>query len=75
MDCEGSEYDILKAAPKDLLRAVNNIALEHHEWNGHRLEELTKLLVSAGFKITKHIKGSVPGVGVIHAKLESITSK
>lgn len=74
MDCEGSEYDILKAAPKDLLKSVHHMALEYHEWNGHKLSELTEILESNGFTITK-IEGSVPGVGLIHARLDSKTSR
>ena len=52
LDCEGAEYDILYAAPRDLLKKVDNIALEYHVgMNDHGPDELAGHLRARGYSV------------------------
>ena len=50
MDCEGSEFDIVRSAKPSLLRRFGTIVGEYHGGEGRRVEELTELLLAAGFR-------------------------
>ncbi len=50
MDCEGAEYDIIRAAPESLLRSVDTIVMEYHH-NGP-IGELAEKLRKCEFTIT-----------------------
>lgn len=50
MDCEGSEFDIVRSAKPDLLRRFGTIVGEYHGGEGRRIEELTERLTGAGFR-------------------------
>ena len=65
MDCEGSEWDILKQ--KDSLKNVKNITLEYHLWKNQQSHAFAKELVkSKGFKILRHKPST--DFGIITAK-------
>ena len=56
IDCEGSEYEILFSADKDLISRISRIVLEFHDvpghgddWNAHSLQEY---LETMGFNVT-----------------------
>jgi FkbM family methyltransferase len=52
LDCEGAEYEILGAAPAELLDRIDEIAMEYHVGlNDHRPEELRAILEGAGFDV------------------------
>jgi hypothetical protein len=52
IDCEGSEYDILRGCPPAILARVQRIALEFHEWtSGQDHRELVELLRARGFTV------------------------
>jgi len=50
MDCEGSEFDIVRSANPGLLRRFGTILGEYHGGEGRRIEELTAQLTAAGFR-------------------------
>jgi FkbM family methyltransferase len=59
LDCEGAEYEILLAAPAEILARVDRIALEYHDWiTAHRHDELATLFARHGFMVTSrdHLK-------------------
>ncbi len=52
VDCEGAEYEILRACPGIVLDRVDRIALEFHEWEpGQDHRELAALLAAQGFRV------------------------
>jgi FkbM family methyltransferase len=54
MDIEGSEYDVLLAAPPDQLRAIRRLTVEYHaapNRGGRAKESLRQHLVAAGFDV------------------------
>jgi FkbM family methyltransferase len=52
LDCEGAEYEILGAAPAEVLARVDEIAMEYHVGlNDHQPEELEAILERAGFDV------------------------
>lgn len=63
MDCEGAEYEILPAA-SDVLGQVREIRMEYHLG---RPGELTSLLETAGFQITRYAPNN-PQDGTIWAR-------
>jgi FkbM family methyltransferase len=69
IDCEGGEYEILNNTSMHALNRIDKIAMEYHEFDGHRAEELIKILKTAGFDVT--IK---PGnsIGMIYARRKPI---
>jgi FkbM family methyltransferase len=56
IDCEGGEYDILSATPKDVLNRIGNIVFEYHEIEGYKvkLEHLKKKLCDEGYSLKTH---------------------
>lgn len=53
IDAEGSEYNILLNAPKFILRKVDKIVIEYHDYLNHNFSymDLKKHLESNGFKV------------------------
>lgn len=49
MDCEGAEYEILRAREKLLGEHVRFIAMEYHEVGSHSLKELKEIMTRAQF--------------------------
>ncbi len=47
LDCEGAEFEILRAASQDALACIRHIAMEYHRAPG----ELTRILRAAGFEV------------------------
>lgn len=61
MDCEGSEWDILRNP--ESLKYVDNIALEYHLWANQENHNYAKdLVMSHGFKIIKYLPSSEFGI-------------
>jgi len=52
MDCEGSEYDILRSAPEAVLSKVARICVEYHDDGGRHHAEIVDILTRAGFVLT-----------------------
>jgi FkbM family methyltransferase len=50
IDCEGAEWDILRA--RCALREAAHIRMEYHLWVGKELSDLHKMAASIGFEIT-----------------------
>lgn len=48
LDCEGAEYGILFATPKNILEKINNIVMEYDDSGD--IDKLKKFLEDAGFK-------------------------
>ena len=47
MDCEGWEHEVLRSAPRELLRRFEYILMEYH----YGPEELEKIISGAGFRV------------------------
>jgi FkbM family methyltransferase len=71
LDCEGAEYEILYAAPADVLRRIACISMEYHlGFNEHQPEELARHLRQHGFHVS--IGAPVcPDAGYLHARRAS----
>ena len=56
LDCEGAEYEILRAAPEAVLRRVRRIAMEYHATHDKRArsQELVALLAERGFSLVEY---------------------
>jgi FkbM family methyltransferase len=68
IDCEGSEYDILRACPASVLARVKRIALEFHEWTpGQDHQELVALLTARGFTVDAAYDPLDPHTGCLFA--------
>jgi FkbM family methyltransferase len=68
MDCEGSEWSILRDS--GLLGRTRVFCLEYHLHNGHTFSELTCLIEKAGHKIISNDKIKNGGeFGIIHSRL------
>ncbi|MDA8066521.1 MAG: FkbM family methyltransferase [Thermaerobacter sp.] len=50
IDCEGSEFAILRNASMESLQAVERIVMEYHVVQGHDIQSITKRLAEAGLK-------------------------
>jgi len=54
-DVEGAEFDVIAAAPPELLASIDRILMEVHlnviNWDQHRLSDFLNRLTSAGFHI------------------------
>ena len=55
IDAEGSEYDILLNTPAEIIRKVDKIALEYHDYlnHGHDYNDLKEYLEGNGFKVER----------------------
>jgi FkbM family methyltransferase len=55
LDCEGAEFEILYAAPADVLSRIGMILLEYHEQDrpGHRWADLSAHLRRHGFRVER----------------------
>jgi len=51
MDCEGSEFDILRSTPGDVLARVDRMCFEYHDDAGRHHAELVDILTRAGFVV------------------------
>lgn len=68
IDCEGAEFDLLRACPSSVLDRVDRIALEFHEWRlGDTAVELDRLLSSQGFHVERVHDTVDPDVGYLFA--------
>lgn len=69
LDCEGSEYEILKSLKFDHWRKINSIILEYHLWQetDYSLQDLTSLLKRHSFSIIS-IKRINAKRGILFAK-------
>lgn len=72
LDCEGAEYEILEAAPDDLLRRVDRLGMEYHtvaggppSWTGERLEERLR---ACGLRVERVPSKNRPGKGLLFAR-------
>jgi FkbM family methyltransferase len=56
IDCEGGEYDILSAAPTEVLVRIRNIVFEYHEIEGFeaKLESVKRRLCHHGYSLRTH---------------------
>lgn len=72
IDCEGSEYEILFSADKDLLSRISRIVMEYHDvpgensdWNAHSLRDY---LETMGFTVTMKMskRNAMQGVMLCH---------
>lgn len=69
MDCEGSEWSILRDAT--LLRRTRDFRLEYHLGEGHSLDELRSLVEAGGHRVQALIKGRDGGkFGLLHSTRE-----
>jgi FkbM family methyltransferase len=70
MDCEGSEWTILR--DKTLLERTQEFRMEYHLFDSHSLSELRSLVESAGHRVTDLIKGHENGkYGILRSTRES----
>lgn len=61
MDCEGAEYEALRACSRESLDRIERIVLEYHPNGDHR--ELVKLLHDARFRLVRHrVNGRGTGI-------------
>ena len=67
LDCEGAEWEIL--TPNDCWKAVRDIRLEYHLFDGQTVEQARKALAGIGFKII-HLREHSAMAGVIWAARE-----
>jgi len=51
IDCEGSEYDVLLAAPDSVLVRVETVICEYHPVDGYGPAELVTRLADVGFRV------------------------
>ncbi len=51
VDCEGAEYSIFQGREQLLRERVGFVAMEYHEVDGHRVQELNDLFSHAGFVV------------------------
>jgi hypothetical protein len=49
LDCEGSEYDIIQATPREVWQRIREIRMEYH---AGRVDELLWPLEQSGFRVT-----------------------
>ena len=73
IDAEGSEYDILLNTPAEIIRKVDKIVLEYHDYlhHGHDYKELKEYLEGNGFKVEMDKNFLIPRifqVGIIKAR-------
>jgi FkbM family methyltransferase len=68
LDCEGAEYEILRACPPELLDRIGRIALEYHDWGrGQDHRELLDILRGRGFDVEHADDPFDPRVGYLFA--------
>ena len=76
IDAEGAEYDILLNTPTELIRKIDKIVLEYHDYldHGHSYIELIRYLEKNRFKVELYgtnflsIIGRMYGIGMIRAR-------
>lgn len=51
LDCEGAEFDILRALSPDDFRRIDRVVLEYHEQPGNDRRELRDILKNAGYEV------------------------
>lgn len=68
MDCEGAEYDILGSCPGPILKRINEIALEFHEFSpGQKHSQIIKILEKHNFQLRCWYHPLEKGLGYIYA--------
>ncbi|MGH9309043.1 MAG: FkbM family methyltransferase [Vicinamibacterales bacterium] len=74
IDCEGAEFELLRACPSSVLDRVDRIALEFHEWQpGDTAADLHRLLSSQGFRV-EHVHDTIdPDVGYLFADRNTVS--
>ncbi len=71
IDCEGSEYDILKHLTPAQFAKIHHLCLEYHPVKGYNFLTLQNHLAAQGFCVIQHKEGYLPGQGTalfIHKK-------
>ncbi|HMO39716.1 MAG TPA: FkbM family methyltransferase [Saprospiraceae bacterium] len=71
IDCEGSEYDILKHLTPEQLAKIHHLCVEYHPVEGYNFTDLQNRLTAQGFCLVQHKEGYLPGQGTalfIHKK-------
>ncbi len=53
MNCEGAEYEILGSLSNDEFKRIDAILLQWHRVDGHEPEELDRLLVAQGYRVSR----------------------
>jgi len=68
LDCEGTEYEIIKNLPFEYFEKIDKIIIEYHLADSHPelLNELKEILTNQNFKI--EIKSLFPDIGFLFAK-------
>lgn len=72
IDAEGAEYDILLNTPSEVIRKVDKIVLEYHDYldHNHTYNDLEKYLKGNGFKVKvcgNALERKILGTGMIKA--------
>lgn len=69
IDCEGCEFILFQKISLNNLRKINKIAMEFHESENNKIENITSKLKLAGFKYIIESKDSkeYPGLGLLWA--------
>lgn len=66
VDCEGAEFELLYAAPKQVLRSIDKIRMEYHDNladSEQTVDALTQFLARHGFERTRKQAAGVHGGG------------
>jgi len=64
IDCEGSEFDIIYNAPKEIFNKTSNIFLEYHDWiEGENSNKLKDFLKNQGYKVEKYPNNKMKELG------------
>lgn len=66
IDCEGAEFELLRATPDEALRRARRIACEVHDWHGDPAE-LERRLREAGYLVRRRPKPN--GLSLLFARL------
>ena len=65
LDCEGSEFDIIYSAPKEIFQKISNIFLEYHEWTGENSDKLKSYIQNLGYKVQKFPNSKMKELGFL----------
>lgn len=66
MDCEGAEYDILFHLPDVFFSRIDKMAMETHDTESYKTEDMTRFLVSKGFQV-KYVTRPATATGHVWA--------
>jgi FkbM family methyltransferase len=62
MDCEGGEYALVYASPRESWKSVQRIVMEYHPVDGQSWDELRRWFEDGGLRVVRH-KSDRPGLG------------